>query len=281
MREIQNHALLTPEEEQRLAIRYYEDGDLDAARALVLGNLRFALKIAMEYNRYAPIMDLVQEANLGLMEAIRRFNPYRGFRLITYAVWWIRAYVQKFIVESTSVVRRGTTRDQRKIARKLSATRAALEQEAGGAATAAELAEAMDVTEESVASMMQRTDVSLDAPLGDDGSTAALVDFLADQAQSVEDRLISDEQQEILQKALASVAAGLNDREREILKTRILAAEPMTLQELADQLQVSRERIRQIENNVRDKLATTFKGMLGSGTPRALPGPPKKRRRKN
>lgn len=279
MREIQNYALLTPEEEQRLAIRYYEDGDLDAARALVLGNLRFALKIALEYNKYAPIMDLVQEANLGLMEAIRRFNPYRGFRLITYAVWWIRAYIQKFIVESTSVVRRGTTRDQRKVARKLSATRTALEQEAGGAVTAADLAEAMNVTEESVASMLQRTDVSLDAPLGDDGSTAALVDFLADQAQSAEDRLISDEQQIILQQALASVAEGLNDRERDILQARILATEPMTLQELADRLQVSRERIRQIENNVRDKVSTTFKGMLGASAPRALPA--KTRRRKS
>lgn len=262
MREIQHHPVLSPEEEQRLAIRYYESQDIEAARALVLANLRFALKVAMEYSRYAPVMDLVQEANLGLMEAVRRFNPYRGYRLITYAVWWIRAYIQKFIVESTSVVRRGTTRDQRKVARKLGVTRRALEQASGTEASVAELALALDVTEESVASMLQKSDLSFDVPLAGDESGATLLDFLADQSQSVEERLLSDEQQALLQRALAEVTQKLNERERQIVDARILATEPLTLQELADQMQVSRERIRQIEDAVRAKIATSFKAML-------------------
>ncbi|RMF17451.1 MAG: sigma-70 family RNA polymerase sigma factor [Candidatus Dadabacteria bacterium] len=271
LREIQKYPVLTPEEEQRLAIRWYDDGDVEAARQLVLGNLRFALKIALEYARYGPVADLVQEANLGLMEAVRRFNPYRGYRLITYAVWWIRAYVQRYLVESSSIVRRGTTRDQRRAARQLTRTRRALEQETGGEVSAQQIAEAMDVSEQAVAALMNGSDVSLDAPVGADGDSATLLDFLADQQQDPEAAVAEEQELDFVQRALEDVRKELNERERAILDARILSTDPATLQELADEFSVSRERIRQIESGVRKKVQQQVERMLGPGDRKALP----------
>ena len=271
LKEIQKYPVLTPEEEQRLAIRWYDDGDVEAARQLVLGNLRFALKIALEYARYGPVLDLVQEANLGLMEAVRRFNPYRGYRLITYAVWWIRAYVQRYLVETSSIVRRGTTRDQRRAARQLTKTRRALEQETGGEVSAQQIAEAMDVSEEAVAALMNGSDVSLDAPVGADGDSATLLDFLADQQDDPEAIVAEEQELDLVQRALEDVREELNERERAILEMRILNSDPVTLQELADRFSVSRERVRQIESGVRKKLQKRVEGMLGPGDRKALP----------
>lgn len=255
MQELQRHPVLSPEQEQRLAIRFYEDGDVDAARQLVLGNLRFALKLALEYRRFAPVMDLVQEANLGLMEAVRRFNPYRGYRLITYAVWWIRAYLQRYVVESSSVVRRGTTRDQRKVVRSLGAARRELAQATGEEAGVGELAEAMGVDEQAVVAMTGH-DLSLDVPLDADAGETTWVERLSDEdGAGPEEILLAREARALAERALADVLGSLGERDREILELRLLASEPATLQELADRFEISRERVRQLESGIRKKLA--------------------------
>lgn len=252
-RQVAKIDLLTPEEEQRLAMRYYDNGDVEAARRLVMANLRFALKIALEYRRWAPLMDLVQEANLGLIEAVRRFDPYRGYRLITYAVWWIRAYVQKYIVEQQSLVRRGTTRAQRKAMRQLGATRSALEQELGDEVGATQLAEALDVPEAAIVAATQG-DLSLDAPQTSDADRD-WIETLAGMDVGPEEALVAAEEHAQIKQALEDVLATLNEREREILNLRLLSEAPVTLQELAEKFAVSRERVRQIEAGVRKKLS--------------------------
>jgi RNA polymerase sigma-32 factor len=270
IKEISRYPVLAPDEEQRLAIRYHDSGDLNAARELVLGNLRFALKIAMEYARFAPAMDLVQEANLGLMEAVRRFDPYRGYRLISYAVWWIRAYVQRFIVENASVVRRGTTRAERKVARKLTSTRRQIEQQTGAAARPAEIAAELDVPEEAVLAVAQRRDVSLDVPRakedGEEGST--LAELLPSTEPDVEAQLIDAETDALARQALEDVFSGLDEREREILAVRLLATDPATLQDLAEKYDISRERVRQIEAALRRKVERAVREAV---SPQALP----------
>jgi RNA polymerase sigma-32 factor len=273
IREVEQHPLLTPAEEQQLAKSWFDDGDVDAARKLVLGNLRFALKLALEYRRFGPLMDLVQEANLGLMEAVRRFDPYRGYRLITYAVWWIRAYLQRYVVESGSIVRRGTTRDQRKALRGMSAARAELAR--GGEAESAEaLAEIIGVDESAVTAVMSN-DLSLDMPLmRGDGESGSLYDVLPSDEMTAEDRLIEAEDEELMRQALNDVLESLDDRDREILRLRLLAVEPVTLQQLADQFSISRERVRQLESGLRKRLEGAVSRAMQAGVQPALPPAP-------
>lgn len=268
IREVEQHPLLTAAEEQQLARRWFDEGDVDAARRLVLGNLRFALKLALEYRRFGPLMDLVQEANLGLMEAVRRFDPYRGYRLITYAVWWIRAYLQRHVVESGSIVRRGTTRDQRKALRGMSAARAELAR-GGEVESAAALAEVMGVDETAVAAVTG-SDLSLDMPLGDDEG-GSLYDILPSDEISAEDRLIEAEDEELMRQALTDVLDSLDERDREILRLRLLAVEPATLQELADRFAISRERVRQLESGLRRRLEGAVSKAMHAGVRPALP----------
>jgi RNA polymerase sigma-32 factor len=260
MRELANHDVLEREEEERLAYLYYETGDVDAARRLVLSHLRFVVKVAFGYKRYGlPMMEIIQEGNLGLMEAVRKFNPNKGYRLITYAVWWIRAYIQRYILDMWSVVRRGTTRAQRKLFYNLQKTTNQLAQSEGRELKAGEIAEALDVEESDVQAMQQMmrgADVSLDQTLGDDGDS--YIDFLADSSDSQEQQYIANEEVVQVRDAVDTVRSVLNDRDRDILERRLLAEDPATLEELSKDYSISRERVRQLESNIKKKI----KGLL-------------------
>lgn len=232
MAEIQKIPVLTAEEERILARRYREEGDLEAAHRLVTSNLRFVVKITHEYRGYGLLLkDLIQEGNLGLMVAVRRFDPSRGVRLITYAVFWIRAYIQSFILRSWSMVTGGTERLKRLLMRR-----------ALPAPAAGEVPEAThDVTDEALAPAL-----SLDAPAGDDQETA-LKDLLADRAASPEEQVADAETRSLVRERLVAALAALTPRERAIVKARVLDEPPVSLAALADQCGISRERVRQIE----------------------------------
>jgi len=256
MVEINRFPLLSPEEEHDLATRYQRDNDLEAAQQLVCANLRFVVKVAQEYRNYGlKLLDLIQEGNVGLMLAVKKFNPERGTRLITYAVWWIRAYMHNFIIRSWSLVKIGTTQAQKKLFFKLRQTRQALAQLTGKAEADA-LADQLDVREEEIEEMSMRLaarDTSLEAQLvpGDDFSLKdTLVDGRANQEELLGDYQEQQQRSEDVHQALEV----LNDRERQIIERRILTDEPATLQELADVYGISRERVRQLESNALKKL---------------------------
>ncbi len=255
--EVEKYPLLTPEKERELAIRFYDHGDLEAAHALVTSNLRFVIKIAHEYRSYGMrLPDLIQEGNLGLMMAVKKFNPYRGYRLITYGVWWIRAYIQKYILQSWSLVKIGTTQAQRKLFFKLNQAKNALRKGTDADATADVLAETLNVRDRDVLEMelrMSGRDFSLDNQLGDDGD-ATYLDRLEAEAPDSEQLLIDAEEEEIREEGVQNALARLNEREAFIVEKRILAEKPATLQEVGDELHISRERVRQIEAGALKKL---------------------------
>ena len=256
MAQIHRFPLLSREEEQRLALRYHREEDLDAAHTLICANLRFVVKVANEYRSYGmKLLDLVQEGNIGLMMAVKKFDPQRGIRLISYAVWWIRAYIQSFIIRSWSLVKLGTTQAQKKLFFKLSQARQAI-QRLSGRADAAELAEQLTVREAEIEEMSVRLagrDASLDVELVE-GEGYSLLDTLADQRRNQEELLIERETEEQLSGSVRQALAGLNARERRIVHDRILADTPRTLQELADDYGISRERVRQLEKQALVKL---------------------------
>ncbi|HKL48357.1 MAG TPA: RNA polymerase sigma factor RpoH [Desulfuromonadales bacterium] len=260
MTQINRFALLSRREEHDLAVRYRRDGDLDAAQALVCANLRFVVKIAQEYRNYGlKSLDLIQEGNIGLMMAVKKFDPDRGIRLITYAVWWIRAYMQNFIIKSWSLVKIGTTQSQKKLFFKLNQAREAIKQLTGGE-DAAEIARELDVSDTEVNEMSQRMnghDTSLDRELID-GEGFSLLDTLADERCDQEEFLGRKEEHEQRQSAVESALTVLNDRERQIVEKRILNDSPLTLQEIADDYGISRERVRQLEKNALNKLRDTM-----------------------
>jgi RNA polymerase sigma-32 factor len=259
--EVERYPLLTPERERELAFQYYEKGDLTAAHALVTANLRFVIKVAAEYRNYGmKMLDLVQEGNLGLMMAVKKFNPHRGYRLITYAVWWIRAYIQKYILQSWSLVKIGTTQAQRKLFFKLNQTKNAL---AGAeaiddkAAMTDAVASALDVKDKDVLEMEMRMsgrDFSLDNTLDVEGGDISYLDRLESHEPSQEEMLIDAEQTTVREEGVQRALATLNDRETYIVEHRILAEKPATLQEVGDQLKISRERVRQLEVGALKKL---------------------------
>jgi len=256
MSRIRQFALLDREEEHALAVRYHEEGDLEAAHRLICANLRFVVKIANEYRSYGlRLADLVQEGNIGLMMAVKKFDPQRGLRLITYAVWWIRATIQSYILRSWSLVKIGTTQAQKKLFYKLGQTRAALQRLAGGDGTA-EIAAELSVRSEEVEEMTMRMaarDTSLDLELTE-GEGYSLLDTLADERPSQEEVLMRSQEEALLSGRVKNALSGLNDRERRIVHDRILCDAPRTLQELADDYGISRERIRQLEKNALAKL---------------------------
>ncbi len=258
--EIERYPLLTPEKELALAERYYDHGDLAAAQELVTSNLRFVVKIASEYRGYGmKMLDLIQEGNIGLMLAVKKFNPYRGYRLITYAVWWIRAYIQKYVLQMWSLVKIGTTQAQRKLFFKLNQTKRALkagnEVEDSSEFTDA-LADALDVKNKDVLEMelrMSGRDFSLDNTVSDDGDVS-YVDRLESFTPNQEELLIDAETETLREEGVHDALAKLNDRERVIVEKRILAEKPLTLQEVGEELSISRERVRQIESAALKKL---------------------------
>ncbi|NJC87956.1 MAG: RNA polymerase sigma factor RpoH [Desulfuromonas sp.] len=256
MAQVNRFDLLTAEEEFELARRFQRDGDLEAAHRLVCANLRFVVKVALEYRGYGlRLLDLIQEGNIGLMQAVRKFDPERGLRLITYAVWWIRAYIQNYIMKSWSLVKIGTTQAQKKLFYKLAQTRRTLRNLTGDDA-AADIADELDVDESTVEEMslrMGQRDLSLDVELAE-GDDYTLLDILPDRRPSQESTLIAKEDRRLLGDRTRVALAALPSRERQIIEQRILNDVPRTLQEIADEFGVSRERVRQLEQNALRRL---------------------------
>ncbi|OEU59873.1 MAG: RNA polymerase subunit sigma-70 [Desulfuromonadales bacterium C00003094] len=254
--QIKKFDLLSREEEYRLATAYRNLGDRQSAQSLICANLRFVVKIAHEYRGYGlRILDLIQEGNIGMMMALRKFDPERGLKFITYAVWWIRAYINNFIMKSWSLVKIGTTQAQKKLFFKLNQTRRALRRLSGREDSqdiANELAVRDDEVEEMALRMAAR-DASLSLELTE-GSGYTLLDSLADERDNQEQLLLEHEETRILSTQVKKALAVLKDRERHIVQQRILCDPPQTLQELADHYGISRERIRQIEKSALEKL---------------------------
>ena len=254
--EIRKFPVLAEQEEHRLAVRLYDHQDLDAAQALITSNLRFVVKVANEYRNYGMrMLDLIQEGNIGLMMAIKKFNPHRGVRLISYAVWWIRAYIQNYIISAWSLLKIGTTQAQRKLFFKLKQARNAILNMSDNDEGVPTVAQSLAVGEDEVAEMEVRLqgELSLDAELRA-GEGLTVLDGLADQQPNQEERLAEYQEQAQLRHQVAAVVAGLAEKEQFVVSRRIAADEPMTLQEIADHFGISRERVRQIEENALRKL---------------------------
>lgn len=256
MAQIKKFDLLSREEEYRLATAYRNLGDRQSAQTLICANLRFVVKIAHEYRGYGlRTLDLIQEGNIGMMMALKKFEPARGLKFITYAVWWIRAYINNFIMKSWSLVKIGTTQAQKKLFFKLNQTRRALRRLTGREDPqdiANELAVRDDEVEE-MARRMAARDASLDLQLTA-GSDYTLLDTLADGRDNQETLLLEHEEAHLLSTRVKGALTVLNERERHIVQQRILCDTPQTLQELADHYGISRERIRQIEKSSLEKL---------------------------
>lgn len=262
--DLRKYPLLTPEEERRLAIRVREKGDKVAAEKLVTSNLRFVVKVAAEYSKFgARMIDLIQEGNIGLMHAVKEFNPYKGVRLITYAVWWIRGYIQEYLMKNYSQVKIGTTQAQKKLFYHLNKEKARLDA-FGDKPDIKLLSSRLGVTEQEIIDMEQRLggrDLSLDAPMNNDGSSArSYLENQADTDQATPDEILaSGEEKEIFNREIKKVMKDLNEKEVYLLKNRILGDPPLTLQEVGDHFKITRERARQLEERVLLKLKTHFK----------------------
>ncbi len=258
--EIARYPLLTKEQELEIAKRYREKGDPKDAEILVTSNLRFVVRVAAEYAKFgARLIDLIQEGNVGLMHAVREFNPYRDVRLITYAVWWIRGYIQEYLMRQYSMVRIGTTQNQRKLFYRLEKEKEKLDRE-GFTPTVKLLSDRLGVSESDVRTMEQRMsgrDVSLDQPLDPD-SGATRIDFEADESESIEDTLEHLQALEILKENIETLKSELNEREIYLLNERILSDEPKKLQEIGDEWGVTREAVRQMEARVIKKIRESF-----------------------
>lgn len=261
MAEIGRYPLLTREQEHALAVRYRESGDAKAAEALVTANLRFVVKVAAEYTKFgAKLIDLVQEGNVGLMHAVKEFNPYKGVRLITYAVWWIRGYIQEYLMRQYSMVRIGTTATQRKLFYQLQREKERLERE-GLEKGIAQISGKLGIPEEEVSEMHARLsgrDVSLDAPVGDSDGSARLMDFQSetDPTSLVEELGTREEVAQLLE-GIEELKPTLNEKEKFLLEARLLADEPMTLQEIGDKYGTTREAVRQMEARLIEKIKKT------------------------
>nr|WP_314445162.1 RNA polymerase sigma factor RpoH [uncultured Sphingomonas sp.] len=276
--EIKKFPILAPEEEYMLAKRWREHNDTDAAARLVNSHLRLVAKIAMGYRGYGlPVSELISEGNIGLMQGVKKFEPDRGFRLATYAMWWIRASIQEFILRSWSLVKMGTTAAQKKLffnLRRMKNQIDAFEEGDLKPADVTKIATDLGVTEDEVISMNRRMsmggDTSLNAPLkGDEGAESQWQDFLVDNGP-LQDELVADEEEKQVRHALLNSAMeSLNDREKHILAERRLADEPKTLEELSQVYGVSRERIRQIEVRAFEKLQAAL--MKSATEQRLLP----------
>jgi len=261
--EIRQFPLLTREEERALAQKWREEKDRSAALRLIVSNLRLVVKIAFEYQRaYNNLLDLIQEGNLGLMQAVKKFDPYREVKLSSYASWWIRAYILKFLIDNWSLVKIGTTQAQRKLFFRLKKEKGRLEA-MGFDPGPKLLAGALNVTKEEVTQMDQRLeggDLSLNAPLEDNGRQTYM-DVLPG-GDTPEETVTGTQFNEILGKKIEEFTLRLKPKEAFLLKNRLMADEPMTLQEAGTRLKVSRERARQIEKKVADKLRVFLQGQF-------------------
>jgi RNA polymerase sigma-32 factor len=257
--------MLTPDEEYMLARRWTEHADSDAAHKLVTSHLRLVAKIAMGYRGYGlPVAELISEGNVGMMQAVKRFDPERGFRLATYAMWWIRASIQEYILHSWSLVKIGTTAAQKKLffnLRKLKGQMKAIEDGDLSPERVTAIAEKLDVPEQDVINMNRRLaspDHSLNAPLKIDGE-GEWQDWLVDESQNQEQVFAEDEELQKRRRLLTKGMEVLNERERHILTERRLRDDPMTLEDLSQEFGISRERVRQIEVRAFEKLQKSMK----------------------
>ncbi|MFH1351933.1 MAG: RNA polymerase factor sigma-32 [Pseudomonadota bacterium] len=251
--EIKNFKLLTREEEMELAIRVREKKDQKAAYKLITSNLRLVVKIAMDFHRYwtKSLLDLIQEGNVGLLQAVRKFDPYRGVKFSYYASFWIKAYMLKFIMENWKLVKIGTTQTQRKLFFNLAKEREKLMSQ-GFAPEPRLLAERLDVKEQDIEEMSQRLgggEISLDAPMGANGKEA-YSSFLPDSNMAVDEQVSEHENRKILLEKLEEYKKRLSGKELDIFQNRIVAETPLTLQELGDKYNISRERVRQIQEKI-------------------------------
>jgi RNA polymerase sigma-32 factor len=269
LREVQRHPLLTPEETHGLAVKFLETQDSTTAARLVTANLRLVVKIAYEYRRaYKNIMDLIQEGNIGLMQAVKRYDPYRGVKLSSYAAWWIRAYILRFILNNWRLVKLGTTQAQRKLFFNLRKKRAEL-QALGIEPTNEEVAKALNVPENEVADMdvrLQANEKSLDAPVGDaEGRSIAKVDMMPSAAEGPESLMADNELQGLLKEKLGEFRKTLlgKDKELAIFDERLVSDDALTLQELGDRFGISRERVRQLEQRLTGKLRDYLRAEMG------------------
>lgn len=259
LQEIKNTPELTAEQEQALTIRMHEKGDVQAAKLLVSANLKNVVRIAYEYrSMYHNLLDLIQEGNIGLMKAVSKFDPTKGARLGYYATWWIRSYILKYLLDNFRLVRVGTTQAQKKLFYHLMREKQRLEAQ-GIHAGPALLANNLKVKEREVMEMEQRllsskAEVSLDAPASGDESQPPLLNSLVDLREGAHTSLEREEWLQILAKELPIFQKGLNDKEKMVLNARLLAEEPKTLQEVADEFGLTRERVRQIESKLIERL---------------------------
>ncbi|MCC6888320.1 MAG: RNA polymerase sigma factor RpoH [Hyphomicrobiales bacterium] len=270
LEEIRRFPMLEPQEEFMLAKRWREHGDREAAHKLVTSHLRLVAKIAMGYRGYGlPISEVVSEGNVGLMQAVKRFEPDKGFRLATYAMWWIKAAIQEYILRSWSLVKMGTTANQKKLffnLRKAKSKISALEDGDLRPDQVKLIARRLGVTEQDVIDMNRRLggDMSLNAPIRDDGDAGEWQDWLADDATDQETRMAETEEADNRRRALSDALTVLNERERRIFQARRLADEPMTLEDLAAEFGVSRERVRQIEVRAFEKVQKAVKNRVAA-----------------
>ncbi len=267
MREVQRHPLLSPEDEHRLAVEYSKTGSVDLAARLVTANLRLVVKIAYEYRRaYRNIMDLVQEGNIGLMQAVKRYDPYRGVKLSSYAAWWIRAYMLRFILNNWRLVKIGTTQAQRRLFFNLSKEKAKLTA-MGIEPTSEEIAKRLNVEESEVIEMdrrLARSDASLDTPVKDgEARGATRLELLPSSGESPDSVAENAEIEELLKVQLDEFRKTLTGKDVTIFDKRLVADEPLTLQELGNEFGVSRERVRQLEARLTGKLRDYLKKTLG------------------
>ncbi len=262
MDKINTSPLLSQEEEYELAVRYYEGRDIDAAHRLVSSYLRYVVKIAKEYQNYGMrVMDLIQEGSIGLMQAVKKFNPYKGFRLSTYAMWWIRSAIQEFILRSWSLVRIGTTSAQRKLFFKLRQSKKHIERLDD--VEAEKISDSLGVSTRDVLEMDSRMSIrddSLNRTAIEDGDE--IQDLLPDHRADQEMLLLASEQEQIKSESVAKALASLNEREKSVITWRLLTDPPLTLEVIGEKLGISRERVRQLEKKSLERMRKT----LGNGS---------------
>ena len=268
-REVWRFPVLTADEEYMLACRWRDDGDVDSAHRLVTSHLRLVAKIAMKYRGYGlPLSDLVSEGNIGLMKAVKKFEPERGFRLSTYAMWWIKAAITEYVLRSWSMVKMGTVAAQKKLFFSLRRIKSTLDIADNGELSpedAARLADTMKVSEQDVIDMNRRLgtrDMSLNAPVSDEDGAIQFQDTIADDTPSPEVRAADGQELGLRRELLAQAMENLDPRDREIFVERRLQEDPPTLEELGERYGISRERVRQLENRAFEKVRKAMTGAM-------------------
>ena len=272
MAEVTRHPVLSAEEQNSLAVKFAESGDVEAAATLVTSNLRLVVKIAYEYRRaHKNLMDLIQEGNIGLMQAVKRYDPYRGVKLSSYAAWWIRAYILRYVLNNARLVKVGTTQAQRKLFFNLAKEKARLSA-MGIEPDAKTIAANLKVTPREVEEMDRRigpSELSIDAPLpsGDSGRATTRGDLLRSSGAAADDEIIEAQFNEALHQHLEEFGQELGGKEHEIFYRRLIAESPLTLQELGDEFGISRERVRQLEARLQQRLRAFLVERMGDYLP--------------